>query len=100
MSLDRTLMAVPYLVGRAAAIVERYASEHFCPGAMGIFLSQPAFYIAAFARYIPADDADWQEIGNTEWPHLLTMEQRGQAWVGYDDQRAAWDGGGRRRDTL
>lgn len=93
MSLDRTLMAVPYLVGRAAAIVERYASEHFGPGTKSKLLSQPAFYIAAFARYIPADDADWQEIGNTEWPHSLTVEQQGQAWVGHYHQRAAWDGG-------
>ena len=86
--MDKNCRAVPYLVGRAAAILAFYAGDKFGPGTLVKLLSTPAYYIGVFARYVPAEDTNWQEVQQTEWPKTLKPIEQGQAWIGYYHQKS------------
>lgn len=88
MALDRENKALPYLTGRAIAIVERHAQSHFGPGTLTTMFNTPEYSINVFCRYVPSEDSDWAEVAGTPFPkHLIPVEQS-QAWVGYYHQKA------------
>ena len=88
MALDRENKALPYLTGRAIAIVEYHAQSHFGPNTLATMFSSPEYPINVFMRYVPSDDSDWAEVAGTPFPkHLIPVEQS-QAWVGYYHQKA------------
>ena len=88
MALDRENKALPYLTGRAIAIVEHHAQSHFGPNTLTTMFNTPEYSIKVFCRYVPSDDSDWAEVAGTPFPkHLIPVEQS-QAWVGYYHQKA------------
>lgn len=88
MVLDRENKALPYMTGRAIAIVEYHAQSHFGPNTLATMFSSPEYPISVFMRYVPSDDSDWAEVAGTPFPkHLIPVEQS-QAWVGYYHQKA------------
>ena len=88
MALDRENKALPYLTGRAIAIVEHHAQTHFGPNTLATMFSSPEYPISVFIRYVPSDDSDWAEVAGTPFPkHLIPVEQS-QAWVGYYHQKS------------
>lgn len=88
MALDRENKALPYLTGRAIAIVEHHAQSDFGSNTFSTMFNTPEHSISVFARYIPSDDFDWAEVAGTPFPkHLIPVEQ-GQAWIGYYHQKA------------
>lgn len=90
MALNLDCKAVPYLTGRAIAIVERFAAPHFGPRTLQNMFSLPQYYIGVFARYVPADNPDWPDLFASLPKRLLPMEQA-QAWIGYYHQKAELD---------
>lgn len=90
MALDRENMALPYLTGRAIAIVEHHAQSHFGPNTLTTMFNTPEYSINVFCRYVPSDDSDWAEVAGTPFPkHLIPVEQS-QAWAGYYHQKAEY----------
>ena len=88
MALERENKDLPYLTGRAIAIVEHHAQSHFGPNTLATLFSSPERPISVFVRYVPSDDSDWTEVAGTPFPkHLIPVEQS-QAWVGYYHQKA------------
>lgn len=88
MALDRENKSLPYMTGRAIAIVEHHAQSHFGPNTLATMFNTPEYLISVFIRYVPSDDSDWAEVAGTPFPkHLIPVEQS-QAWVGYYHQKA------------
>lgn len=88
MALDRENKALPYMTGRAIAIVEHHAQSHFGPNTLTTMFNTPEYSISVFMRYVPSDDSDWVEVAGTPFQkHLIPVEQR-QAWIGYYHQKS------------
>lgn len=71
----------PYNTGRAAAMVECFAKEHFGPGTKNKLFTHPAYNIELFLQYVPTEY--WHEFEGMEFPATLTPEEQSTAWIGY-----------------
>lgn len=88
MALDRENKSLPYITGRAIAIIENHARKHFGPNTLATMFNTPECSINVFMRYVPSDDSGWAEVAGTPFPkHLIPVDQS-QAWVGYYHQKA------------
>ena len=83
MALDRGNKDLPYLTGRAIAIVEHHAGKHFGPNTLNTMFRTPEYPISVFVRYVPVADADWVEVAGTPFPKNLTPIEQSKAWIGY-----------------
>ena len=83
---------LPYLVGRAIAIVEHYGGKKFGPRTKITMFENPAYPISVFAKYVPSDDVYWRELCEmeVEFPGNLIPVQQSQAWIGYYHQKAKY----------
>lgn len=83
---------LPYLVGRAIAIVEHYGGKKFGPRTKSTMFETPAYPISVFAKYVDADDVYWRELCEMEieFPGHLIPVQQSQAWIGYYHQKAKY----------
>ena len=90
--LDRSVRAMPYVVGRMIAITEHYAVSKFGALTLSNMFTHPRYYIDAFRRYIDKEDMYYNELKDIELPVVIKSPvEQGQIWIGYYHQKSAYE---------
>lgn len=89
--LDRENTKPTYMTGRLIAIVERYAGKKFGPGTIPTMFTSPRWGINVWYRYLDMQDEFLADFDGFEIPQHLTPVQKADAWIGYYQQKSAYN---------